>query len=243
MSISDSSCRAGVPLASLAACHLIFSQELSQCIVERSSRAPSSSARRPGCPFSSTRSPTSPTTCATAGRWTAPGAGWFFDHAAEDDWGCGWAVTDQKNMGQVVHHPLADWAKLDAYRPPDPRDPYYFERLEDEMADAEDRYVVVTSHFNLIERLHMLHGFSNTLTDLYLEPPKIERVLDMILDFKLAHVRRTAPPLRRPGARPVSDRRLGHPGGHVYQRRRCSRPFSSSATARWPTPSTATAGT
>jgi uroporphyrinogen decarboxylase len=111
--------------------------------------------------------------------------GWFFDHAAEDDWGCGWAVTEQKNMGQVVHHPLEDWSAWDAYHPPDPRDPYYFERLEDEMAGAEDRYVVVTSHFNLIERLHMLHGFSNTLADLYLEPGKIERALDMIVAFKL----------------------------------------------------------
>jgi uroporphyrinogen decarboxylase len=111
--------------------------------------------------------------------------GWFFDHAAEDDWGCGWAVTDQKNMGQVVHHPLEDWARLDAYRPPDPRDPYYFERLEDEMADAGDRYVVVTSHFNLIERLHMLHGFGDTLADLYLEPAQVERALDMSVAFKL----------------------------------------------------------
>jgi hypothetical protein len=111
--------------------------------------------------------------------------GWFFDHAAPDDWGCGWAVTDVKTMGQVVHHPLEDWDKLPAYRPPDPRDPFYFQRLADEMADAGDRYVVVTSHFNLIERLHMLHGFSRTLEDLYLAPAKIEQVLDMILAFKL----------------------------------------------------------
>ena len=111
--------------------------------------------------------------------------GWFFDRAAEDDWGCGWAVTDQKNMGQVVHHPLEDWSNLPKYRPPDPRDPFYFERLEDEMSDAADRYVVVTCHFNLIERLHMLHGFGRTLEDLYLEPAEIEKVLDMILEFKL----------------------------------------------------------
>ena len=112
-------------------------------------------------------------------------AGWFFDHAAPDDWGCGWAVTDQKNMGQVVGHPLQDWAKLDRYRPPNPRDPFYFARLEDEMAGAGDRYVVVTSHFCLIERLHMLHGFKETLLDFYLEPAKVERVLDMVLEFKL----------------------------------------------------------
>ena len=112
--------------------------------------------------------------------------GWFFDHCAEDDWGCGWAVTDQHNMGQVVSNPLADWDKLATYRPPDPRDPYYFERLEEEMSKAGDRYVVVTCHFTLMERLHMLRGFSNALLDLYLEPAKVERVLDMILEWKIA---------------------------------------------------------
>jgi hypothetical protein len=112
--------------------------------------------------------------------------GWFFDCAAEDDWGCGWAATDQPNMGQVVHHPLADWSRLDAYRPPDPRDPFYFARLDECLAQAGDRYVAVTSHFNLIERLHMLRGFAAAMSDFCTEPAKVERVLDMILDFKLA---------------------------------------------------------
>ena len=111
--------------------------------------------------------------------------GWFFDNAAEDDWGCGWAVTTKKNMGQVVRHPLEDWAKLDSYQPPNPRDPFYFARLEDTIGQAAGRYVVLSCHFNLIERLHMLHGFPQTLTDFYYEPAKIEKVLDMILEFKL----------------------------------------------------------
>lgn len=113
--------------------------------------------------------------------------GWFFGRCGEDDWGCGWAVTEQKNMGQVVHHPLEDWGRLRTYRPPNPRDSFYFERIEGVIAEAAGRYVVVTSHFNLIERLHMLHGFNRTLEDLYLEPAKIENVLDMVLEFKLAH--------------------------------------------------------
>jgi len=112
--------------------------------------------------------------------------GWFFDNPVEDDWGCAWAVTPtRKNMGQVVGHPLGDWSKLDSYRPPNPRDPFYFERIEPILAGAGDRYVVVTCHFNLIERLHMLHGFSETLSDFYSEPARIEKVLDMILEFKL----------------------------------------------------------
>ncbi len=111
--------------------------------------------------------------------------GWFFDRAAEDDWGCGWAATEQKNMGQVVHHPLESWDHLDRLRPPDPRNPFYYDRLEPTLATAGTRYRIVTCHFNLIERLHMLRGFTRTLEDFYLEPEKIDRVLDLILEFRL----------------------------------------------------------
>ncbi len=111
--------------------------------------------------------------------------GWFFDQPVEDDWGCVWAATEQKNMGQVIGHPLADWRKLATYRPPDPRDPFYFARIEDKLKDAGDRYVVITSHFNLIDRLHLLRGFVRTLEDFHLEPEKTEKVLDLILAFKL----------------------------------------------------------
>ncbi|GAH82301.1 unnamed protein product, partial [marine sediment metagenome] len=77
---------------------------------------------------------------------------------------------------------------LDAYRPPDPADPFYFVRVEEEMAEAEERYVCLTSHFNLFERLHMLHGFEQTLVDFFFAPERIESVLDMILDFKIAQL-------------------------------------------------------
>jgi hypothetical protein len=119
-------------------------------------------------------------------------SGWFFDNPAQDDWGCQWKKTHINNMGQVVGHPLEDWSRLPSYRPPNPRNPFYFERLEDGIKDAGDRYVVITSHFNLFERLHMLHGFARTLEDFYLEPEKIHQLLDMILDFKIAHLEEAA---------------------------------------------------
>jgi len=115
-------------------------------------------------------------------------AGWFFDNAAPDDWGCQWKTTTTKNMGQVVSHPLEDWNKLDSYKPPDPKNPFYFERINEEISEAGDRYTIITSHFNLIERLEMLRGFKNTLMDLYLEPEKIGKVLDMILEYKVEHI-------------------------------------------------------
>jgi len=119
-------------------------------------------------------------------------AGWYFDNAVQDDWGCGWERTEVNNMGQVVHHPLADWQELASYQPPDPRNPFYFHRIEPGIAQAGTRYVVLTSHFTLFERLHMLHGFARTLEDFYLEPQKIDRLLDMILEFKIEHIAEAA---------------------------------------------------
>lgn len=114
-------------------------------------------------------------------------AGWFFDNPTWDDWGCQWERSEVENMGQVTYSPLEDWSKLDSYHRPNPRDPFYFERISEVIDSAGERYVVVASHFNLFERLHMLHGFQRTLEDFYLEPEKIHRLLDIILDFKLEH--------------------------------------------------------
>jgi uroporphyrinogen decarboxylase len=119
-------------------------------------------------------------------------SGWYFDNPVMDDWGCQWQKTEFKNMGQVTGHPLADWSALPAYRLPNPRNPYYFARIEDGIREAGDRYVVITSHFTLFERLHMLHGFAQTLEDFYLEPEKIHRLLDLILEYKIAHLAEAA---------------------------------------------------
>ena len=112
-------------------------------------------------------------------------SGWFFDNPGMDDWGCGWSTTDQQNIGQVTAHPLADWSALDRYRPPDPRNPFYHERLGPLLDQAGRRYVVLTAHALLFSRLHQLRGFSATMEDFYLEPERVNRVLDMIERFKL----------------------------------------------------------
>lgn len=112
-------------------------------------------------------------------------AGWFFDNPVRDDWGCGWSATEVQNIGQVTDCPLADWSALDRYRPPNPRNPFYYERLEPLMEASGDRYVVLTAHSLLFSRLHKLRGFTATMEDFYLEPERVRRVLDLIVDFKV----------------------------------------------------------
>jgi uroporphyrinogen decarboxylase len=112
-------------------------------------------------------------------------AGWFFDRAAADDWGCLWSTTELKNIGQVVRYPLADWSDLDHYRPPDPINPFYYDRLGPLLDQAGDRYVALTAHSLLFSRLHKLRGFAATMEDFYLEPRRVHQALDMITEFKL----------------------------------------------------------
>jgi hypothetical protein len=112
-------------------------------------------------------------------------SGWFFDNPAPDDWGCQWETRDG-SMGQVVASPLASWSDLARYRPPDPRNPFYYERLGPLMDAAGGRYVALTAHNLLFSRLHKLRGFAATMEDFYLEPERIRRVLDAIVEFKIA---------------------------------------------------------
>lgn len=116
-------------------------------------------------------------------------AGWFFDNPVQDDWGCGWSGTDLKNIGQVTSCPLSDWGALDSYRPPDARNPFYYERLGPMIDEAGARYVALTAHSLLFSRLHKLRGFAETMEDFYAEPEKIHRVLDMIVEFKIEQCR------------------------------------------------------
>ena len=115
-------------------------------------------------------------------------AGWFFDKSGPDDWGCGWSTTELKNIGQVSDFPLGDWASLERYQPPNPRNAFYYERLGPMIDEAAGRYVCLTAHSLLFSRLHKLRGFANTMEDFYLEPERVHRVLDMIVDFKLEQV-------------------------------------------------------
>ena len=60
-------------------------------------------------------------------------------------------------MGQVVSYPLEGWRSLNSYVPPDPKNEYYYARIPEMLDQAGDKYVLLTCHFTLFERLHMLH--------------------------------------------------------------------------------------
>lgn len=121
--------------------------------------------------------------------WNQIGTGDRSKRETYDEWGCLWARTAQANMGQIKGHPLLDWSSMGSYHWPDPDDPAFYEGMERHFEGTEGKYILTGIFMLIFERMHGLHGFENTLMDLYLEREKIEMLADRIVEFDLAIIR------------------------------------------------------
>ena len=117
--------------------------------------------------------------------WNQVGTGDHRFRETLDEWGCTWVRSEIDNMGQVKGHPLRDWSNWDDFDWPDPNDPAFYEGMEARFVGSEDKYVTTSIFMLLFERMHALHGFEATLTDLYLERERIEALADRIVEFDL----------------------------------------------------------
>ncbi|MFQ5805882.1 MAG: uroporphyrinogen decarboxylase family protein [Phycisphaerae bacterium] len=119
--------------------------------------------------------------------WTPDPTGWTWNFAGEraDEWSCVWQRTEVQNTGQVVGHPLKDWAALKDYKWPDPDHPERYRDFEQQLAGAEDRFVMFCFGQGIFERLHMLHGMTETLMDFYRRPRQMHELIERILDHHL----------------------------------------------------------
>jgi len=122
-----------------------------------------------------------------------------------DEWGCVWTFLVNGLQGQVVKHPLEDWANLKSYKPPDPimldnlpqegfpPTPGDFkEALKRIRREKEEGRLVVGScpHGFLFQRLYYLRGFSNLMKDFITEPPELQTLIDIVVDYNLKLIRR-----------------------------------------------------
>jgi len=99
------------------------------------------------------------------------------------EWGYIWKSLDQ-TMGQPEYHPLADWAKVDAYVPPNPYAPGRFEHLAEDIAGHSDRFIKFGLGVTGFNTATFLRGYENLLMDLHLDRGRAERVLDMVFGFE-----------------------------------------------------------
>jgi len=108
----------------------------------------------------------------------------------KDPWGCVWRNPNPGIFGRIIEHPLADWKNLDSYRPPDLSELVNFNEVEKSIRlDGHKHYVLGDSE-NFFERLHWLHGYTNTLIDLITGRRELKKLIDLLFDFKIKFIKR-----------------------------------------------------
>lgn len=97
-------------------------------------------------------------------------------------------------MGQVVGHPLSDIRNLAGFRSPDYTDASRYVGVATNLdkMEAQGKYILGNIFMVLFERMHSLHGFENTLVDLYTDRPAMEAMADMIVETHVTLVRTMA---------------------------------------------------
>lgn len=100
-------------------------------------------------------------------------------------------LENDKTMGQVLRHPLADWEDLNRWGVPLFQKESRFEGMKDRVAELKDKgYFVwgLTGSF-IFERLHYLRGMNNLFEDLYLEEEKVMELGSRIAGFQVEVVK------------------------------------------------------
>jgi hypothetical protein len=113
-----------------------------------------------------------------------------------DKWGCVWHNVQPGLEGQVVGHPLEDWAAFEGYEPPDPiiyteRGEWNWESVDRNLEKTRaEGLLVVGGGGRLFDRLYMLRGFRNLMVDIVKGAPQLPRLVKMLEDHSMALIKR-----------------------------------------------------
>jgi len=111
-----------------------------------------------------------------------------------DEWGCVWAkLHGDKTMGQVVGHPLDDYAKLADYTFPNYNlDVRYESARTAARANPDEKFVLASVPVVFIHRLEYLRGHENAWTDPYEHPQELDALLTRLADIAIDAIHRMA---------------------------------------------------
>ena len=111
---------------------------------------------------------------------------------SRDPWGSLWVRETDEHKGQVIFCPLADWAALDGYQPPDTAGDEAIAVMVRAIDENAGRAYTLADGDTLWQRMYYLHGFQATNEDLLLQPDRCARLRDVILEVILRRLRRLA---------------------------------------------------
>jgi uroporphyrinogen decarboxylase len=104
-----------------------------------------------------------------------------------DSWGCVWHYEIPGLDGIVVRSPLEDWAALETWHPPlPPSDSAHWEQVRQRMLQRRREGKVASAgvppHGFLLMRLYYLRGYDNLMMDIAAGEPRLQRLIDLILE-------------------------------------------------------------
>jgi len=116
----------------------------------------------------------------------------------QDRWGCVWDNRYAGIEGQVVEHPLEDWSRFASFEPPDPAGGNDMNEIDWEQtrqnilqAKAQGKLTQgAVSHGFLFQRLYYLRGFENLMMDFASRDPRLQELIDVIVEFNMGLVTR-----------------------------------------------------
>lgn len=115
-----------------------------------------------------------------------------------DGYGCVWHGEVDGIVGIVEGHPLESWDAFDEFEMPDPRThkplgPVNWDVERERMARLKQQGLLRaagTEHGFLFLRLYYLRGFENLMLDMATGEPRLQQLIDMIVDYTLFQVER-----------------------------------------------------
>lgn len=119
------------------------------------------------------------------------GQKWWLGGGGTDEWGSEWVVEPgSKDMGQVKNIVLENISEYKSLKLPDASNPARYRHWPEilDRAQAEGKYVVVCNGPYIFERAHFLHGFENTLMDVFSEPESMVSFLRHIAQYHMATI-------------------------------------------------------
>lgn len=114
-----------------------------------------------------------------------------------DAWGCLWDNAADGVVGQVLEHPLDDWAKFEGFEAPDPmttddhNEAPDWEARAKWMKDAKKAGKPAAGgipHGWFFMRLYYLRGFENLMMDIGLEEPRLLELIEMVKEHNRVKV-------------------------------------------------------
>ena len=109
---------------------------------------------------------------------------------SRDPWGSLWVRRTDGHKGQVVFHPLADWADLERYQPPDTAGDEILAAVARRIEENAGRKYTLADGDTLWQRMYYLRGFQAINEDLLAEPELCTRLRDLILEVILRRLHR-----------------------------------------------------